>query len=53
LGSRGLSSAPLGAEIIAALIQGRQAPVSPRLLNAVDPVRFALRDHQRRKNRLD
>ncbi len=49
LGSRGLTSAPLGAEIIAALIRGRQAPVSPRLLNAVDPVRFALRDHQRRK----
>ena len=49
LGSRGLSSAPLGAEIIAAGLSDRVAPVSKRLLQAVDPVRFALRRHQRRK----
>jgi tRNA 5-methylaminomethyl-2-thiouridine biosynthesis bifunctional protein len=49
LGSRGLSSAPLGAEIIAAGLRGGLAPVSKRLLQAVDPVRFALRRHQRRK----
>ena len=49
LGSRGLSSAPLGAEIIAAGLCGGLAPVSKRLLQAVDPVRFALRRHQRRK----
>jgi len=48
LGSRGFSSAPLGAEIIAAQMQGVAPPVGPRLLAAVDPVRFALRRHQRR-----
>ncbi len=49
LGSRGLSSAPLGAEIISAQLKGVPAPVPERLLAAVDPVRFALRRHQRRK----
>jgi tRNA 5-methylaminomethyl-2-thiouridine biosynthesis bifunctional protein len=49
LGSRGLSSAPLGAEIISAQLKGDPAPVPERLLAAVDPVRFALRRHQRRK----
>ena len=48
LGSRGFSSAPLGAEIIAAQMRGLTPPVGPRLLAAVDPVRFALRRHQRR-----
>lgn len=54
LGSRGLSSAPLGAELLAARITGRHDPeslvdsVSARVLAAVDPVRFALRRHQRR-----
>lgn len=48
LGSRGFSSAPLGAEIIAAQMRGVVPPVGPRLLAAVDPVRFALRRHQRR-----
>ncbi len=49
LGARGLSSAPLGATVVASLMLGLPAPVPPRLLNAVDPVRFALRRHQRRK----
>ena len=49
LGSRGLSFAPLGAEIIAAGLSDRVAPVPKRLLQAVDPVRFALRRHQRQK----
>ena len=49
LGSRGLSSAALGAEVITAQILGAPAPVAPRLLAAVDPTRFALRRHQRRK----
>ncbi len=49
LGSRGLSSAPLAAEIIAAQLRGAFPRVSARLLAAVDPVRFALRRHQRRK----
>jgi tRNA 5-methylaminomethyl-2-thiouridine biosynthesis bifunctional protein len=54
LGSRGLSSAPLGAELLAARITGRHDreslvdSVSARVLAAVDPVRFALRRHQRR-----
>lgn len=49
LGSRGLSSAALGAELIAAQLSELSAPVSARLLAAVDPTRFALRRHQRRK----
>ena len=54
LGSRGLSSAPLGAELLAARITGHHdreslvGSVSARVLAAVDPVRFALRRHQRR-----
>ena len=49
LGSRGLSFAPLGAEIIAAQMAGQPLPISDRLAGAIDPVRFALRRHQRRK----
>jgi tRNA 5-methylaminomethyl-2-thiouridine biosynthesis bifunctional protein len=49
LGSRGLSSAPLGAEMITAALSGAPPPVAKKLLQAVDPVRFALRRHQRRK----
>lgn len=47
LGSRGLTFAPIGAEVIAAQMASRDAPVPPRLLDAADPVRFALRRHQR------
>jgi len=49
LGSRGLSTAALGAELIHAQMTGRDLPVPARLAAAVDPVRFALRRHQRRK----
>ncbi|WVN42085.1 FAD-dependent oxidoreductase [beta proteobacterium MWH-UniP1] len=49
LGSRGLSFAPLGAEVITAQILEQPLPISDRLARAVDPVRFALRRHQRRK----
>jgi tRNA 5-methylaminomethyl-2-thiouridine biosynthesis bifunctional protein len=49
LGSRGLSSAALGAELIAAQLLGQAVPLPERLVRAVDPVRFALRRHQRRK----
>jgi tRNA 5-methylaminomethyl-2-thiouridine biosynthesis bifunctional protein len=49
LGSRGLSSAALGAEAIAAQLSGKSVRLPARLLAAVDPVRFALRRHQRRK----
>lgn len=48
LGSRGLTSAPLGAEIIAAQFSGAPMGMSTALINAVDPARFALRRHQRR-----
>lgn len=48
LGSRGLTSAPLGAEVITAQLQGHAVPIDARLLKAVDPARFALRQHQRR-----
>jgi len=49
LGSRGLSTAALGAEMILAQMTGGVLPVSARLAAAVDPTRFALRRHQRRK----
>jgi len=49
LGSRGLSTAALGAEMILAQMTGADLPVSARLAAAVDPTRFALRRHQRRK----
>ena len=48
LGSRGLSFAPLGAEVIADQLLGHAPALPQRLLDAVDPVRFALRQHQRR-----
>lgn len=48
LGSRGLSFAPLAAEVIADQLSGRSPALSQRLLDAADPVRFALRRHQRR-----
>ncbi len=48
LGSRGLTSAPLGAEVLAAQLSGKEPPVSERLCKAIDPARFALRRHQRR-----
>lgn len=48
LGSRGLAIAPLGAEIISAMIGQTALPVNAQLARAVDPARFALRRHQRR-----
>ena len=42
-GSRGLIWAALGAEIIAALIEGEPQPVDRRLLDGIDPGRFLLR----------
>jgi len=57
LGSRGLSSAALGATLITEMIgdpnqnqnqsQNQHPQVAPEILRAVDPVRFALRQHQR------
>ena len=39
-GSRGMLSAPLGAEIIASAMHGEAAPVTRALRGAVDPLRF-------------
>jgi len=47
LGSRGLSLAPLLAELLAAQITGEPAPIESDLIAAVDPARFWL--HARRK----
>jgi tRNA 5-methylaminomethyl-2-thiouridine biosynthesis bifunctional protein len=47
LGARGLSSAPLGAEEIAASVFGLAPVLSVRLGHAVDPGRFVLREHAR------
>ncbi|MGH8642721.1 MAG: hypothetical protein ACRET6_13495, partial [Burkholderiales bacterium] len=49
LGSRGLTWAALGAERVAAMIEGEPPPLEGALLDAVDPGRFALR-RLRREN---
>ncbi|MDE3207462.1 MAG: FAD-dependent 5-carboxymethylaminomethyl-2-thiouridine(34) oxidoreductase MnmC, partial [Pseudomonadota bacterium] len=48
LGSRGLAWAPLCAEIIACSLNHEPAPIEKKLIQALDPVRFALRkaNHQ-------
>lgn len=43
LGSRGLTLAPLLAELLAAAITGEPAPVEAALCDAVDPARYLLR----------
>jgi tRNA 5-methylaminomethyl-2-thiouridine biosynthesis bifunctional protein len=43
LGSRGLTSAALGGELIAAQICGAPWPLEADLVDAIDPARFALR----------
>ena len=47
LGSRGISSAALGARVLAALIGGAPCPVEASLLDAVDPARFTSRAARR------
>ena len=47
LGSRGITWAALGARIIAASISGAPLPIGSRLLDAIDPARFAVRERQR------
>lgn len=47
LGSRGITWAALGGQIIAALVSGAPSPVGARLLDAIDPARFAVRERQR------
>lgn len=46
-GSRGLSSTPLCAELLASLICGEAAPVSSSLQRALSPARFLIRDLSR------
>jgi tRNA 5-methylaminomethyl-2-thiouridine biosynthesis bifunctional protein len=43
-GSRGLTSTPLCAELLAALIAGEPRPLPRALVQALSPARFALRD---------
>jgi tRNA 5-methylaminomethyl-2-thiouridine biosynthesis bifunctional protein len=47
LGSRGITSAALGGQVLAALITGSPAPIEADLLDAVDPARFQIRDRRR------
>lgn len=49
LGSRGLSYAPLGAELLASHINGEPPPLEQELLTALNPARFIIRDLKRRK----
>lgn len=42
-GSRGLVTAPLGAELIASLVAGEPLPLPDALVNALAPVRFSVR----------
>jgi len=47
LGSRGISWAALGAQVLAARISGAPVPLESSLLEALDPARFALRSARR------
>jgi tRNA 5-methylaminomethyl-2-thiouridine biosynthesis bifunctional protein len=49
MGSRGLSYAPLSAEILAAQIAGETPPLEQELLNAINPARFIIRDLKRKR----
>ncbi len=43
LGSRGITWAPLGAQVLASMISGAPVPLPAGLLDAIDPARFAVR----------
>jgi len=47
LGSRGITTAALGAQVLAALLTGGPSPIEADLLDAVDPARFWVRDRRR------
>lgn len=49
MGSRGLSYAPLTAEVLAAQIAGETLPLEQELLNAINPARFIIRDLKRKR----
>jgi tRNA 5-methylaminomethyl-2-thiouridine biosynthesis bifunctional protein len=48
-GSRGLTSAPLGAELLASMICAESLPLSRELCRAVAPARFIMRDLARNR----
>lgn len=48
-GSRGLTSTPLCAQVIASLICHEAAPISRRLTRAISPARFIIRDLSRNR----
>ena len=50
LGSRGLTSALLGAELLACQIGGEPLPMEKELVDAVSPARFLVRDLKRKKS---
>jgi tRNA 5-methylaminomethyl-2-thiouridine biosynthesis bifunctional protein len=47
LGSRGMTWAPLAAEVLAAWIDGLPMPIESDLLDAIDPARFMARAHRK------
>ncbi len=47
LGSRGITWSALGARVLAALVAGAPVPIEARLLDAIDPARFAVRARRR------
>ena len=49
LGSRGLTTAPLMAELLASQLCGKPLPLPEKLLNALNPNRFLIRDLIRRQ----
>ncbi|MDT7836721.1 FAD-dependent 5-carboxymethylaminomethyl-2-thiouridine(34) oxidoreductase MnmC [Aquabacterium sp. OR-4] len=51
LGSRGLSQAALGGELLAAWMCGAPLPAPAALLDAVDPARFFAREQRHRQDR--
>lgn len=51
LGSRGLVWATLAAELLASRLSGDPLPIETDLADAIDPARFALREHRRRQKR--
>ena len=47
LGSRGITQAALGAEVLAARLTGAPCPLPASLVDALDPARFAVRAARR------
>ena len=47
LGSRGITWCALGAQVLAASVAGAPVPLEARLLDAIDPARFAVRQARR------